>query len=183
MVNVTVRDILKATGGELLSGNEDTELLDICTDSRKIKAGDLFVPLLGEKVDSHIFIDKAMEVGAATLTSEHDGIVESDKAYIRVDNTRDALQDIGLYIRKRYDDMPYIGVTGSVGKTTTREMITAAISTSKRCFHTKENRNSQVGVPVTLSELDKGYEAAVIEMGISEPGEMERLSRMVMPSI
>ena len=183
MVNVTVRDILKATGGELLSGNEDTELLDICTDSRKIKAGDLFVPLLGEKVDSHIFIDKAMEVGAATLTSEHDGIVESDKAYIRVDNTRDALQDIGLYIIKRYDDMPYIGVTGSVGKTTTREMITAAISTSKRCFHTKENRNSQVGVPVTLSELDKGYEAAVIEMGISEPGEMERLSRMVMPSI
>lgn len=182
MENITVKDILRATGGFLLCGDENTVLKDICIDSRKIKEGDLFVPLLGGNVDAHRFIESAMETGAATLTSQHNNVVISEKAFIRVDDTEKALQAIGLYIRNRYH-MPMVGVTGSVGKTTTREMITAAIAMDRPCFHTEGNLNSQQGVPITLSSMTGEYEAAVIEMGISEPGQMKVLSSMVKPDI
>ncbi|MGN0394002.1 MAG: UDP-N-acetylmuramoyl-tripeptide--D-alanyl-D-alanine ligase [Coprococcus sp.] len=182
MINITVKDIIKATNGFLLCGDENIVLNDICIDSRKVKEGDLFVPLIGENVDAHRFIESAMETGTATLTAQHDNVVISDKPYIRVDDTEKALQDIGLYIRNRYH-MPVVGVTGSVGKTTTREMITAAISTAKKCFHTEGNYNSQIGVPITLSKMTDEYEAAVIEMGIGKPGEMKLLSSMVQPDI
>lgn len=182
MENITVKDIVKATGGFLLCGDEDTPITGLCIDSRKAQPGDLFIPLLGNKVDGHRFIESAMEKASATLTSEHDNVVISEKPFIRVDDTMKALQAIGMDIRDRYD-IPYIGVTGSVGKTTTREMIAAAVSTAKRCFQTNGNENSQIGVPMTLSRMTDGYDAAVIEMGISEPGQMEILSEIVKPSI
>ncbi len=181
MIDITVKDILKATGGILLCGNENTVLTDICIDSRMIKAGDLFVPLKGENADGHQYIEAAMKTGAAALTSQHDRAA-GDKAYIKVEDTEKALQAIGLYIRNRYH-MPVVGVTGSVGKTTTREMITAAIAEDRPCFHTEGNFNSQQGVPITLSKMTDEYEAAVIEMGISAFGEMELLSSMVKPDI
>lgn len=182
MVNMTVRDVLLATGGTLLSGDENTILTDVCVDSRTIKEGDLFIPLVGNNSDGHRFIESALKVGAATLTSQHKDVVISDKAYIKVDDVEKALQDIGLYIRNRYS-MPVVGVTGSVGKTTTREMITAAIAVDRPCFHTEGNLNSQQGVPITLSRMTDEYEAAVIEMGISDPGQMKILSSMVKPDI
>ena len=129
----------------------------LCIDSRKAQPGDLFIPLLGNKVDGHRFIESAMEKASATLTSEHDNVVISEKPFIRVDDTMKALQAIGMDIRDRYD-IPYIGVTGSVGKTTTREMIAAAVSTAKRCFQTNGNENSQIGVPMTLSRMTDGYD-------------------------
>ena len=182
MENITVKDIVKATRGYLLCGDENTAIKDICINSREIKPGDLFVPLIGERVDAHRFIESAMEIGAATLTSEHNNVVISDRPFIRVDDTLKALQDIGAYIRDKYD-IPFVGVTGSVGKTTTREMITAAINMGKKCFHTEGNQNSQIGVALTLAGLKSGYDAAVIEMGISEEGQMDILSSMVKPHI
>ncbi len=182
MKNITVKDILKATNGYLLCGSEEVEVTGLCTNSQEIKEGDLFVPIIGERVDGHRFITPALEIGAATLTSEHDNLVISDKPFIRVDDTLQAMQAIGAYVRSRYD-IPFVGVTGSVGKTTTREMITAAINSGKRCYHTEGNKNSQVGVALTLSEMTEEYDAAVIEMGISEPGQMDVLSALVKPSI
>ena len=179
MINITVKDILTATGGRLLCGDLDMQLNDIKTDSRDVKPGDLFVPIIGEKVDAHRFVEQVLETGAASLTSKHDEML-SDTACIRVDDTVAALQQIGAYIRNRYD-IPFVGVTGSVGKTTTREMVAAALSTAKHCFQTSENKNSQIGVPLTLSLLSPEDEIAVIEMGISEPGQMEILSNIVKP--
>ena len=174
MKNITVKDIVNATGGFLLCGDEDTPITGLCIDSRKAQAGDLFIPLLGNKVDGHRFIEPAMERASATLTSEHDNVVISEKPFIRVDDTMKALQAIGKDIRGRYD-IPYIGVTGSVGKTTTREMIAAAVGTGRHCFQTNGNENSQIGVPMTLSRMTDGYDAAVIEMGISEPGQIKQI--------
>ena len=94
MFSITVKDILEATGGVLLSGNEEVRIKDVCIDSRLIKEGDLFVPLEGENVDGHRFIESAMEKGAATLTSQHTGIVISEKPYIYVSNVLKAHQDI-----------------------------------------------------------------------------------------
>lgn len=182
MVNITVKDVLEATRGELLCGNDNIELTDVSTDSRETKNGDLYVPIIGEKVDGHRFIESALEKASATLTSEHEGVVDSSKPYIKVKDTQKALQDLGAYIRNRYT-MPVVGVTGSVGKTTTREMITAAISVGMKCFHTEGNYNSQIGVPITLSKMTGDYEAAVIEMGISDFGHMDILSNMVKPDI
>lgn len=182
MYNIKVSDILKATGGRLLCGDENVCIKDICIDSKQIKDGDLFVPIIGEKVDAHRFIESALSVGAATLTSEHDNVVISDKPYIRVMDTVKALQDIGAYIRNTYK-RPIIGVTGSVGKTTTREMIAHALSACMNIYQTEGNLNSQIGVPITLSRINPDSEAAVLELGISEEGQMDILSNLVRPDI
>lgn len=209
MEHVTVGDIVKATGGRLLCGNPDTKVSHIRLDSRKVEPGDLFVPIIGEKVDAHRFIPQVMEAGAAAvLTSEHDevpegadgcrtqiGMAEADSAaadgagaqgsqaeaasaaWIRVEDTKKALQDIGRYLRARLS-LPLVGVTGSVGKTTTREMIAAALSARYRVYKTPGNSNSQVGVPITISEISKDDEVGVIELGMSEPGELTVIAKI-----
>ncbi|MBE5924791.1 MAG: UDP-N-acetylmuramoyl-tripeptide--D-alanyl-D-alanine ligase [Lachnospiraceae bacterium] len=181
MENILVKDIVEMTGGVLLCGDENTPVTDICINSKEIKEGDLFVPIIGENVDAHRFIESALETGAATLTSEHDGIVVADKPYIRVDNTLVALQRIGMGIRKRLIDIPIVAVTGSVGKTTTRTMIAHALAAGLKTYQTEKNFNSQIGVPITLSRMNASYEIAVLELGISEDGQMEILSEMVCP--
>ena len=96
MENITVKDIVEMTGGVLLCGDENTVIKDVCINSKEIKEGDLFVPIIGENVDAHRFIESALEIGAASLTSEHDGVVLAEKPYIRVDNTQDALQHLSI---------------------------------------------------------------------------------------
>ena len=182
MENITVKDIVEMTGGVLMCGDENTEILDICIDSREIKDGDLFVPIVGERVDGHRFVESALETGAATLTSQHNGVVIAEKPYIRVDNTVDALQRIGTAMRERFAG-PVVAVTGSVGKTTTREMVAKALSSAKKTFQTPKNFNSQIGVPITLSRMGSTDEIAALELGISEPGQMDILSEMVKPDM
>ena len=182
MENITVKDIVRITDGQLLCGDENTVVTDICINSKEIQNGDLFVPIIGEKVDAHRFIDAALEVGAATLTMRHLEQMNVNKPYILVEDSVKALQKIGMAIRKQID-LPCIAVTGSVGKTTTREMITAALATAKKTFHTPKNFNSQIGVPITLSKMSSEDEIAVLELGISEPGQMDILSELVRPDM
>lgn len=175
MEHMKVKDMVEACGGRLLCGDPEAAIEHIRIDSRTIKGNDLFVPLIGEKVDAHKFIDQVLQAGAAAvLTSQHD-VMESDRAWIRVEDTKRALQAIGAWYRSRLT-LPLIGVTGSVGKTTTREMIAAALSARYRVYKTPGNSNSQVGVPITISEISSRDEIGVIELGMSEPGEMERIA-------
>ncbi len=177
MEGITVRDLTEATGGKLLCGDMHAQVAHIRLDSRNVGKGDLFVPLVGEKVDAHRFIPQVLEQGAAAvLTAEHDR-AESDAAWIRVADTKKALQDIGRYIRKRLT-LPLVGVTGSVGKTTTREMIASALSAAFRVYRTPGNSNSQVGVPVTISEISSADQVGVIELGMSEPGELTVIAQI-----
>ncbi len=184
MENITVKDIVKFTNGVLMCGDENTPVKDICINSKEIKEGDLFVPIIGEKVDAHRFIESALETGAATLTSVHNDVdVDvSDRPYIRVNDTVDALQRIGAAVRKRIS-IPVVAVTGSVGKTTTREMIAKALSSEKKTYQTEGNLNSQIGVPITLSRMSERDEIAVLELGISEDGQMDVLSEIVRPDM
>ncbi len=171
MERMTVQDVVKATGGRMLCGDADTALEHISIDSRSVKAGDLFVPLVGEKTNAHRFIGQALELGAsAVLTSEHDAM-EDTRAWIRVENTKKALQAVGAYYRDRLT-LPLVGITGSVGKTTTREMVAAALSAGYRVYKTPKNLNSQVGLPITLTEITGKDEIGVLELGMSLPGEM-----------
>lgn len=182
MYNLTVKEIVDVTGGVLLCGDENTVIQDICINSKEIKQGDLFVPIIGEKVDAHRFIESAMQTGTATLTSEHTGIVVSDKPFIYVSDTLTAMQEIGVYVRDHFKK-PIVGVTGSVGKTTTRQMIATVLSGCLNTYQTYGNQNSQIGVSLTLANIDMDADVAVLEMGISEFGQMERLSSMVKPDI
>lgn len=182
MKNITVKDIVLATGGELLCGDLSTPVCHIALDSRKMEGDDIFIPIIGEKTDGHLYIEKAFDIGAvATLTSEHDEMLDSH-AWIKVDDTTTALQKFGGYLRDRFD-IPFVGVTGSVGKTTTREMIAAALSACKKVTATAGNSNSQVGVPVTLSLLDETADVAILELGMSMPGEMSRIAAIGRPNI
>ena len=186
MENVTLKDILKVTGGRLLCGDENTEIRGFSIDSRQ--GGDhlLFVPIIGERVDAHRFIGDAVEINAATLTSEHDQVPEDlaalDKPWIRVEDTVDAMQKIGTWYRGQMK-CPVIAVTGSVGKTTTREMIAAVLASGMQVYQTRGNQNSQIGVPLTLSGMSERDEAAVLEIGMSERGQIEKLTRMIRPDI
>ena len=137
MDHITVRHIVEAVSGTLLCGDADTELKHISIDSRSMRGADLFVPLIGEKSDAHRFLVQAMDNGAAAaLTSEHEAAPEGfHGALIQVKDTKLALQTIGRCLRARLS-IPLVGITGSVGKTTTREMVAAALSAKYKTFKT-----------------------------------------------
>lgn len=178
MENITVNEIVAATGGKLLCGSKDQKIEHLSIDSKTMKGNDLFVPLIGEKVDAHRFIEQAFGAGAvAVLTSEHESAEDLDHAWIRVKDTKKALQDIGRYYRSRLH-LPLIGITGSVGKTTTREMVAAALSAKYQVYKTPGNSNSQVGVPITLSEITQADEIGVLELGMSMPGELTVIAKI-----
>lgn len=154
----------------------------IVTDSREDCSSALFVPIKGEKQDGHRFIPMAIEHGAKYIfTAENEEeLIKTypDVHFYPVKDTLEALQEFGAFCRKKYRGT-LIGVTGSVGKTTTREMIATALSSEKKVFQTKGNANSQIGVPITLFAMAReNREISVIEMGVSLPGEMERLAGM-----
>ena len=199
-MKLCVKDILRITNGELIFNSnvvseEDInqyEIKDIQFDSRKVTDNSLFVAIPGETVDPHKFIGNVAENTKAVIVEKDIeeilklcGLneVPHDVAIIKVNNSLDALQVIGAYYRDYYQGT-VIGVTGSVGKTTTREMITETIRSNIDTFSTTGNMNSQIGVPVTISKIfDNPSKAAVIEMGISEPGGMDRLAKIVRPNI
>lgn len=177
MEQMTVMDVVQATGGRLLCGEESLPLGHISIDSREVKAGDLFVPLIGEHSDAHRFLDQVLARGAgAVLTSEHDRM-EDSHAWIRVEDTKKALQAVGAYYRNRLK-LPLVGITGSVGKTTTREMVAAALSAGYRVYKTPRNLNSQIGLPLTLTEITGADEIGVLELGMSMAGEMTVIARI-----
>ena len=163
-------------------GFTDDGIEEIVLDSRKKMQNALFVPIIGERSDGHDYIDMAIANGAVAVLSSRP-IEEMQAKYpnvrfYQVEDTTKALQEIGLMERRKFHGI-VIGVTGSVGKTTTRSMIATAIAAGKHVFQTAGNANSQVGVPITMFQMARsGAEAAVIELGMSEPGEMTRIAQI-----
>lgn len=176
MEKISISEIVNATGGVLLSGNTDDTVTSVCIDTRKTRENSLFIPLIGERVDGHDFISDAFESGASvSLIQKDHTLCEALGALIEVESTQKALGDLAKYYRQKFS-IPVIGITGSVGKTTTKEMISAALSESMKVLKTQGNHNGQIGLPLTIFDLDKSYRVAVVEMGVSEFGEMDRLA-------
>lgn len=181
MEKLYIREILDATRGTLLCGNPNLEILSVSTNSKTASKGSLFIPIRGEKMDGHQFIESAFANGAvATFTSMHD-FANSDKTYIRVDDTLKAMQDLASYYRGKFD-IPVIGITGSVGKTSTKEMIASVLSSCLNVAKTAGNLNGQIGLPQTILDIEKKHEVAIVEMGISMFSEMEKLSKIARPN-
>ena len=180
MQKLTIQDILDAAKGTLLSGDVNTEFNSITTDSRKAGDGVVFIPLIGEKFDGHEFIKAAFDMGAAAVLTQKDTELLIDKTIIRVDDTAKALRDIAAYYKAKYR-IPTVAVTGSVGKTTTKDMLYAALSEKFNTIKTPNNFNNEIGVPITVFMQEKEHEAAVIETGMNHFGELERLAEIVKP--
>lgn len=158
------------------------EITNITTDSRKVKQGDLFIALRGEKFDGHNFVSQVLEDGALlAIVDHHIDDVAEDRQLI-VDNTLKAYGKIGAYNRSLYKGV-VIGLTGSSGKTTTKEELKAALTAYGKVYATQGNFNNGVGVPITLCNLDMDADFAVIEMGMSSKGEIEELVGYVKPDV
>ena len=185
MEPITIRDILTAAKGRILGDfdNLDLEISRVETDSRTIHPGSLFVPLIGEQFDGHAYITSALEGGAAACFTQRDR--ESylpGKCYIRVDHTQRALRELAVWYKKKFD-IPVVAVTGSVGKTTTKDMVAAVLGERYKVLKTEGNLNTDIGTCRTLFRLDKSYEIAVLEMGMNHPGEIEVMSAIVQPDV
>ena len=161
----------------------DVECSGICYDTRTMEPGCLFVALPGYKTDGHKYIAQALEQGAAgCLCEKLPARLESGLFYIQVADTRLALRALASAYRDRFD-IPFVQITGSVGKTTTKEMISAVLGAQFRVLKTPENFNNDIGTPLTLLGLGPEHQAAVIETGMNHFGEIRYLGEMVRPDI
>lgn len=182
-MKITLSEICEAAGGKIISGDPGLIVRNITTASNVIKGDDLFVPVKGARTDGHKYIASAFNGGAAaSFMSDKEAAGDlsafPDRGIIAVSDTVAALQKFAAYYRRKYVKIPYVGITGSVGKTTTREMTARALSGGLKTYSTRGNANSQVGVPITVTETDPEAEIGVIELGISEFGEMEKISAL-----
>lgn len=188
MDKISVRDICNACGGEIYFGNEkktcEVFVCNVTSNSKEVTEGTLFVCVKGERTDGHKYIQQAAAQGACCILISEDvdyKDIPEGCYFIKTSDTLKAFQKVAAWYRRRYD-IPVIGVSGSVGKTTTKEMIACALSAGKNVVKTIGNRNSQLGVALMMFEINKDTEIAVIEMGISEKGEMDRLTHIAAPN-
>lgn len=183
MKKFTLGEIACACGGNFVGNDSDKniEITSVERDSRQIKDGSLFLAIRGERVDGHDYIEKCFASGAVCAVCEKVPD-NATKPYILVDSTLEAVKKIAKAYRQKFD-IPVVGVSGSVGKTSTKEMLYAVLSQKYKTHKTQGNLNNELGVPLTLLSMPEDTQAAVIEMGISDFGEMTRLSEMVQPTI
>ena len=182
MTGCTVKELCAAVGGTLLQ-ESGAVVTEVSTDSRSIPAGALFVPLAGERFDGHDYLDAALESGAAgCLTARKPASLLQDKFYIQVSDTLEALKALASWYRAKFD-IPMVQVTGSAGKTTTKEMIAAVLNQHFSTLKTQANFNNAIGTPLTLLNLSPAHQAAVIETGMNHFGEIRYLGEMVRPTV
>ena len=179
---LSCREILDVTQGIRIFGTDDIKFTGISTDSRNVNKGDLFVPLVGERYDGHHFISDAFKSGAVGALTQNESSKADRGVLIQVKSTLKALGELSAYYRNKFN-LPIIAVTGSVGKTGTKDMIAAALSGKKNVLKTPGNYNNEIGLPLTIFGLGKFHEAAVVEMGMSGFNEISRLSKIARPNI
>jgi UDP-N-acetylmuramoyl-tripeptide--D-alanyl-D-alanine ligase len=187
LLTLTGDDVLKATGGRLLRGDPGRMFRGLTTDSRTLTAGNLFIPLVGEKFDGHDFLRGALEAGASGVLVQKgkeaslNGI-NGEATVIVVEDTLGALGDIAHFWREMFP-VPVVAVTGSSGKTTTKEMIAGILGSARRVLKSQGNFNNLVGVPLTIFEMMRSHEAVILEMGTNRRGEIGRLTQIAMPDV
>jgi UDP-N-acetylmuramoyl-tripeptide--D-alanyl-D-alanine ligase len=182
MADFSVTEILKATGGQLIKAGTIKVFRGISTDTRNINAGNLFVALAGERFDGNEFAAQAAAKGATGLVVSKAVHVPDDVTVIQVANTLKALQALARFHRQRFQ-IPLISVTGSNGKTTTKDMLAAVLSSRFRVLKTEANFNNEIGLPLTLLKLESSHEAAVVEMGMRAKGEIRELAEIALPTV
>ena len=183
MKNLTLRNITKACHGEYRGPENllDKEVAGVTIDSRKVEKDYLFIAIDGERVNAHKFIPDTIEKGALCVIS-HEDLGETDFPYILVESTGQALLDTAKLYRDSFD-IKVVGITGSVGKTSTKEMIASVLSEKYNVLKTEGNFNNEIGLPLTVFNIREEHEVAVLEMGISHFGDMKPLAKIARPDV
>lgn len=174
-----LKEIAKACDG-ICVGNDEVEITNVCIDTRKITEGCLFICIKGERFDAHQFANEALEKGAVGVVVDQD--IQINGNYVKVDNTSKALLDLGGYYRSKFE-IPIVALTGSVGKTTTKEFTHLVVNSKYKTIKTLGNLNNEIGLPQMLFQIDNNVQAAVIEMGMNHFGEISRLTNATKPTI
>lgn len=186
MISLRVEEVVQATQGQLVcQGMDGGEITNIVIDSRLAGPGAMFVAIVGESTDGHIFLESAHQEGCRFFLVSNESYITDrfkDSILVKVDNTEIGLGLIAKYYRDKFD-IPFVGITGSVGKTTTRDMAYSVLASKFNTIKNEKNYNNQFGVPLTLFRLEPGHQCAVIEMGMSGFGEIEYLANIVRPKI
>lgn len=181
-----IREMIKVTGGRLISGSPETDIdpAGISTDSRTVGAGQFFLPLKGNNFDGEEFIESAFKKGATgTFTTQYSiPNTQYDKVIIRVKDTTDALQKLAHYNRMRFG-VPVIGITGSNGKTTVKDMIAKVLSYKFNVLKNEGTKNNHIGVPLTLLKMNNSHDMCVVEMGTNHHGEIRLLAGIASPTV
>lgn len=185
-----VKEIIEATNGQLLNGDNETYIKNYKIDSREIADGDFYIPLLGENVDGHKFIIDAVKKGCSGFFLSNYDYVDINKIIelnnnviiIYVKDTKQALIDTGIYNRNKHIDIDAVAITGSVGKTSTRQMIASVLSQNMNIMVTQKNMNSHIGMPL-MDLMLENQDLAVLEAGIDFVGEMDILNKLLVPDV
>ena len=178
MKTLTTEEIARACGGTTTSS---VEVTSVVIDNREVTPGALFVAIRGERLDGHQFVNAAIAAGAAAVMVHEDGIV-ADVPVIKVEDTEKALLTLARFYRESFD-IPLVALTGSVGKTTTKEMIWCVLNAKYNAHKTQGNLNNSIGVPKVLLRMEEDHTAAVIEMGMNHKGEISVLTRTALPNM
>ncbi|MBN1652419.1 MAG: UDP-N-acetylmuramoyl-tripeptide--D-alanyl-D-alanine ligase [Deltaproteobacteria bacterium] len=179
----SLSEIARVCGGELKGGKSDEIITGIATDSRAVTSGCLFVAIRGERLDGHDFVEQALQRGASCVLAQRASLLRCSVPVVEVNDTTRALGDLAQTYRNRFSGI-VVAITGSVGKTTTKELAVKALAaTEDRVLSTVGNLNNLVGLPMTLFTLDREYDVAVLELGSSAPGEIARLAEITRPQV
>ncbi|MFZ5776498.1 MAG: UDP-N-acetylmuramoyl-tripeptide--D-alanyl-D-alanine ligase [Thermodesulfobacteriota bacterium] len=179
----TLSQVLLATGGRFVAGDTVGHFRRISTDSRAVEPGDLFVALVGDRFDGHAFVAQAVQRGATGVLVSERPVEPLAVPVVQVSDTLRGLGDLAAYHRCRLTDLRVIGITGSCGKTTVKEMTAAIFEQEYSVLKTKGNLNNLIGLPLSLLPADDRHEYAVLEMGMNQPGEIARLTEIADPDI
>lgn len=176
-----LKEILKITHGKIISGDKkNKEVGKICIDSRIIEQNDIFIALKGNKTNGNKYIDDVIDKASIIITNKK--ILRKSKTpIIKVKNPLKSLKQIGIYNRKKYIDKPLIAITGSVGKTTTKELISHIFKTKYNILKTQENYNNEIGVSLMLSRINESHDIIILELGMNHLNEIKKLSKMCKP--
>ena len=186
--NLSVKDIVEITNGKLIIGNDQFICKNFLIDTRKLKKDDVFVAIKGDGVDGNSFWKNAFESGAKVVILDNTEFLDKDlsdykeKIIIKVEDTIEAMQKLAIKKRELYKEIPVIAITGSVGKTSTKDTIASVLSQKYKVLKTQGNYNNGLGVPLTILSL-QDEELAVVEMGMNHFGEIELLSKIAKPNI
>ena len=182
MKPIFIEELIKAVNG-VINNNIDTKdifIKNVSTDTRNIKPGDLFIPIIGEKFDGHNFINDAFEKGAVACLSQKN--IDTNNIVINVKDTKKALKDFATYYRSLFN-IPVVALTGSSGKTTTKDMLASCLSIKYKTLKTEGNFNNEIGLPLTIFNIEEDTEVVVLEMGMNHFGEIRNLSEIAKPDI
>ncbi|MCE5287597.1 MAG: UDP-N-acetylmuramoyl-tripeptide--D-alanyl-D-alanine ligase [Pelosinus sp.] len=184
MAEFTINEVYEALGGSCKIINKTERIFTgISTDTRSIQSGDLFIALKGERFDGHDYLPTALENGAAgVMVCREDLNIPEEVVKIVVDDTLNGFQQLARLHRQRFD-IPLIAITGSNGKTSTKDMLAAVLSAKYKVLKTEANFNNEIGLPQTLLNLNQSHQVAVVEMGMRGPGQIQALAEIALPNI